>query len=92
MGAALERLVTDLGPDGPLTHDGCPITERHMRNARPERKLMSGDVVTLIRKDRPKSPNKIDMAMSSALCHEAWGDVTTANEWLTRTYATANYI
>lgn len=91
MGAALERLVTDLKP-GVLSHDGCPITERHLRNARPDRRLMSGEVVTLIRKDRPKSANKIDMAMSSALCHEAWGDVTTANEWPRKRYATAQFI
>jgi hypothetical protein len=91
MGAALERMVTDLAA-GELTHDGCPITERHMRNARPDRRLMSGQVVTLIRKDRDKSPNKIDMAMSSALAHEAWGDVTTANDWPRKRYATVQYI
>jgi phage terminase large subunit-like protein len=91
MHAALERLVTDLAA-GELTHDGCQITERHMRNARPDRRLMSGEVVTLIRKDRDRSPNKIDMAMSSALAHEAWGDVTTANDWPRKRYATAQFI
>jgi hypothetical protein len=92
MGAALERLVTDLGSGGSLTHDGCPITERHLRNARPDRRLMSGHVVTLIRKDRDRSPNKIDLAMSSALAHEAWGDVTTAKAWPRSRHATAQFI
>jgi hypothetical protein len=70
MTAALERLATDI-VSGDLEHDGCPITSVHVRNARKDRRR---EGITVIRKDRPGSPRKIDAAVMAALAHEAAGD------------------
>lgn len=72
---AIRRFEADLSW---ITHDGCPITEAHMRNAR---KIMdrSGRYYTL---GKPTNHQKIDSAVTSVICHEAasdaraegWGD------------------
>lgn len=76
MAEALERFRTDVLA-GHLSTDGCPITSSHIGNSHADRRPQG----TLIRKDRPGSKNKIDAAMSSALCHEAALDVTAAKLW-----------
>jgi hypothetical protein len=48
---------------GELEHDGDPVLERHLRNAR----TRSTRYGLTLRKDRPKSPNKIDAAMAGVL-------------------------
>lgn len=74
MSAALERLATDI-VSGDLTHDGCPTTSVHVRNAKKDRRRNG---LVCIRKDRPGSPRKIDGAVMSALVHEAAGDCIAA--------------
>lgn len=70
MHAALERLKTDVAsPDSEFTHDGCEQTATHIRNAverpRPGLRYILG---------KASEKQKIDLAMSSALAHEAAGD------------------
>jgi phage terminase large subunit-like protein len=55
-----------------ITHDGCPITEAHVRNAR---KIARGDRYTL---GKPSQHQKIDAAVTSVICHEAAGDQRSA--------------
>lgn len=76
MAEALERFRTDVHA-AKLSHDGCPITSKHVENAHAEHRPQG----VLIRKDRPISRNKIDAVMSSALAHEAALDVTAAKLW-----------
>jgi hypothetical protein len=79
MHAAAERLLTDVGKsDSAFTHDGCPITAVHVRNARKEARMNNRYVLA-----KPKQAQKIDGAMSSILAHEAAGDVTAAGLWKT---------
>jgi phage terminase large subunit-like protein len=52
---------------GELEHDGDPVLERHLRNAR----TRSTRYGLTLRKDRPKSPNKIDAAMAGVLAFQA---------------------
>ncbi len=66
MSAALERFHTDV-TRGQLTHDDCPVTADHMRNARKVRRR--GGIC--VQKDRPGSPRKIDAVPASTLAHEA---------------------
>ncbi|MGW1059341.1 hypothetical protein [Micromonospora rubida] len=65
MHEALKRFLTDL-TTGAITHDGCPITEVHVANARkvakPGQKYILG---------KPTEHQKIDAAMASVLAHEA---------------------
>lgn len=70
--AMLERFVTDLGT-GTLTHDDCPITKVHVANARKLAK--PGEQYIL---GKPTEDQKIDMAMASALAHEAACDARAA--------------
>lgn len=70
--AMLERFVTDLGT-GVLTHDGCPITAVHVANAR--KLARPGERYIL---GKPTEDQKIDMAMASALAHEAACDARAA--------------
>lgn len=72
MHAALERFVTDLAT-GRIEHDGCPITERHIANAR---KAARGRDAYLLSK--PNRHQKIDAAMGSVLAHEAAADARAA--------------
>ena len=73
MVAALNRYHTAV-LQGQMTHDGNEIVTRHMRNAKVK---MTRDGV-LIRKDRPGSPNKIDLDMAAVLSYEARGDAIEA--------------
>lgn len=66
--AALQRMVTDLRT-GALTHDGCPVTTVHVANAKKVAK--PGDRYLLA---KPSQDNKIDLAATSVLCHEAASD------------------
>ena len=77
MHAAAERLLTDVNrSDAVFTHDGCPTTAAHIRNAKKEKRLNGRYVLT-----KPGDGRKIDMAVVSIICHEAWGDATAANLW-----------
>jgi hypothetical protein len=72
MHAACERFVTDL-TSGALTHDGCPITNLHVGNARKLAK--PGDRYIL---GKPSQSQKIDAAVTSVLAHEAAADARLA--------------
>jgi hypothetical protein len=75
--AAAQRLLTDVNKtDSGFTHDGCPITKVHVRNAR--KAARAGGKYVLA---KPGLDQKIDMAMVSVICHEAAGDVTAAKLW-----------
>ena len=64
--ARLGRVHTAL-VTGELEHDGDPALERHLTNAR----TRSTRYGLTLRKDRPKSPNKIDAAMAGVLAFQA---------------------
>jgi phage terminase large subunit-like protein len=69
---AIRRFESDLR-SGSITHDGCPITAGHMRNAR---KIGSrGRTYTL---GKPAAHQKIDAAVTSVLAHEAAADERAA--------------
>ncbi len=68
MYAALDRAVTDI-KSGALTHDGCPVTELHVANARKLAK--PGDRYILA---KASEAQKIDAAMASVRAHEAAAD------------------
>jgi hypothetical protein len=70
--AALQRMVTDLST-GRLSHDGCKFTRTHVDNAR--KAPRPGERYILI---KPSQPEKIDLAMCSALAHEAAADQRAA--------------
>jgi hypothetical protein len=72
MAGALRRFVTDV-TTGALTHDGCPITATHIRNARKLAK--PGDQYII---GKPNQAQKIDAAVASVICHEAAADATAA--------------
>jgi hypothetical protein len=76
MAEALERFRTD-ALSGQITHDGCPITSKHIENCHADRRPQG----VLIRKDRAVSQRKIDSVLSSTLAHEAAFDVTAAGLW-----------
>lgn len=69
---ALRRFEADLPRE--ITHDGCPITIAHMRNAR---KIMArtGRTYTL---GKPAHHQKIDAAVTAVLAHEAAADERAA--------------
>ena len=76
MHAACERLHKDVTKkDATFTHDGCDVTETHVRNAR---KVARGLRYVLA---KPSPQQKIDMTVCSILCNEAAGDVTAADLW-----------
>ena len=70
--AALVRFEADLR-SARLKHDGCPVTAAHIANARKLPK--PGDRFIL---GKPSQHQKIDLAVTSALCHEAAADALTA--------------
>lgn len=81
---AIRRFESDLKW---ITHDGCPITEAHMRNAR---KIIArtGRTYTL---GKPAHHQKIDTAVTSVICHEAAAD-QRAEGWITEPdYAAVSY-
>jgi phage terminase large subunit-like protein len=64
---AIRRFEADLKQ---VTHDGCPITSSHMRNAR-KIPVRRGSGYTL---GKPSNHQKIDAAVTSILAHEAAAD------------------
>lgn len=72
MYAAIRRFEADLR-SGLVTHDGCPITTAHMRNARKIAK--TADRYTL---GKPAQHQKIDATVTSVICHEAAADERAA--------------
>lgn len=68
MHTELERFRTDL-LSGRLTHDGCPITTEHVRNARMAHRRDSRYVLA-----KPDVARKIDAAVTSVLAHKAASD------------------
>lgn len=68
---------------GELSHDGDPVFARHIGNAcRADTNLMDEEEKPLwiLRKERPDSPHKIDLAMAGILSWEARRDAITAGE------------
>ncbi|MFJ4287983.1 hypothetical protein ACIPY0_20260 [Paenarthrobacter nicotinovorans] len=65
------------GDDSAFRHDGCPTTKIHMLNAivraRTGQRYILG---------KPNENQKIDQAMSSVLCFEAWSDALVAEEFV----------
>jgi len=79
---AAERLLTDINKsDSGFAHDGCHDTALHMRNARKAARLNGRYVLT-----KPGDGRKIDLAVCSIICHEAWGDTTAAKLWRRKHY------
>lgn len=81
MTAALENYETAMR-DRSLSHDGDNRLTRHLGNSRrhelPGERDEQGKALWLIRKDRPDSPHKIDLAMASVLSWEARTDALAA--------------
>lgn len=82
MHAALERFKTDvLEPESTFRHDGDEIVATHIRNAieqaRPNQRYLIF---------KASENQKIDLAMSSVLAHEAAGDAIAAGVSDTTTY------
>lgn len=69
---ALRRFEADL-KNRVFTHDGCPITTSHIRNAR--KVASSADRYTL---GKPSLSQKIDAGVTSVICHEAAADERAA--------------
>ena len=86
MVAALERFHTAVLTNQ-LSHDGSEDLARHLGNAR-KKETRSG---TLIRKDRPQSPRKIDLAVCAVLAYEARGDVIQSGGGRKKTYKVAGF-
>lgn len=77
MQSAAERLHTDVTKvDSTFTHDGCGVTTDHVgathKLARPGNRYVLA---------KPEDGRKIDLTVTSILCHEAAGDVTAAKLW-----------
>ncbi|MEU7814120.1 hypothetical protein [Pseudonocardia sp. NPDC049154] len=82
MHAAAERLLTDINKaDSTFRHDGCSLTQVHVRNARKAPRPAERYVLA-----KPSQSQKIDACVTSVICHEAAGDATAAGLWTT-TYA-----
>lgn len=67
--------------DGLFSHDGEKDLARHLGNARRQELLErdeQGKPLWLIRKDRPDSPHKMDLAMAAVLSWEARTDAIAA--------------
>jgi hypothetical protein len=67
---------------GTVCHDGDAHLIRHIGNARredlPTWRDEQGKALWLIRKERPDSPHKIDLAMAAVLSWEARSDAVAA--------------
>jgi len=66
---------------GDLSHDGDPVFERHIVNARKQKLNVYDDdrrPLHTISKDRPHSPNKMDAAMAAVVSWECRGDAIAA--------------
>jgi phage terminase large subunit-like protein len=80
MTAALEGYDTAI-KEGSISHDGDKDLTRHIGNSRRQDLPMrdeQGKALWLIRKERPDSPHKIDLAMASVLSWEARTDAVAA--------------
>lgn len=76
MHAALERFKTDvLSPDSGFTHDGDEQVATHVRNAI---EVPRPNQTYLIFKPHGSETQKIDLAMSSVLAHEAAADAVAS--------------
>jgi hypothetical protein len=74
MHASLERFKTDVvEPDSKFSHDGCETTGFHMRNA--VERARQGQTYIL---GKASELQKIDLAMSSVLAHEAAADAVAS--------------
>jgi phage terminase large subunit-like protein len=74
---ALECFDTAI-KEGTLSHDGNDVLVRHVGNAHKRvlnEKDEQGKALWLIEKERPDSPQKIDLAMASVLANQARVDV-----------------
>lgn len=76
MHSSLEHFKTDIvGADSKFTHDGCVTTSAHVRNAvevaRPGQKYIL---------NKASESQKIDLAMSAVLAHEAATDAVAAGD------------
>lgn len=77
MHAACERLFTDVvKTDSEFSHDGCPITAIHVRNARKAPRPSSRYVLA-----KASPTQKIDSCVTSIITHEAASDVTAGGLW-----------
>lgn len=76
MHAELERFHTDITTKR-LTHDGCPTTTEHVRNARMAHRRDGRYVLA-----KPDVARKIDAAVASVVCHKAASDARAAG-WST---------
>lgn len=81
---ALRRFEADLPS---VTHDGCPITNAHMRNAR---KLMSR-TGRYYRLGKPSNHQKIDAGVTTVLAHEAACDLRSQGWAAEPDYAFVSY-
>lgn len=77
MHGALERIRSDVGnTESEFSHDGDPVMRAHVQNAivraRPGEKYIIG---------KPADHQKIDLAMSGVLAHEASMDAIAASEF-----------
>lgn len=81
MAAALENFVSGIR-EGLIPHEQNQAFERHMANARRDdlegQRDDQGRALWLIRKERPDSPHKIDVAMAAILSWEARTDAIAA--------------
>lgn len=73
MSAALDRLRTDL-VNGSVWHSGDRVLMEHFGNAHVRRR----GSLTLVRKEHPDSPRKIDSVIGAALAYEARADALAA--------------
>lgn len=64
------------GESSPFHHDNCPTTKIHVLNAIVRPRTGQRYII-----GKPTEHQKIDMAMSSILCFEAWSDALVADEF-----------
>jgi hypothetical protein len=82
MQAAADRLKTDISKsDSTFTHDGCQITEQHVEATHKEPRPGGTKDNPRYVLTKPEDGRKIDVCVTSVLCHEAAGDVTAAKLW-----------
>lgn len=91
MTSALEGYDTAM-KEGAVSHDGDPNLIRHLGNARrhdlPGQRDEQGRALWLIQKERPDSPQKIDLAMAGALSWEARTDAIASGAMMQSVYLT----
>lgn len=89
MTGALENFDTAI-KEGTVAHDGNADLARHIGNARKEelkQRDEQGKALYLIRKDRPDSPHKIDLAMAAILSWQARTDAIASGATEEKEYA-----